>query len=279
MILILKFIINIIFFIDDENSKLNTLTLLSPYTVLDKTLFPCIDDYLEDLEICEKNHNLLYLNLQFKIYKIINIKKLISTNLLILNIGDFDLESFEIIIDYLISYNFSFKSNLKYLTLGLLKSNIDYNKNIHNLLNKLYSIKKQKLYELKVYTNLIIDNEDKYLDLINILKNRWIPSSTIVLNSKSTKTMEQFKDYISNINYIVPAFMDEIKPEEKNKNITIVSYWYLKYIFLRKLKENNYKDNMDNICEKIIYEIFKYLCLERKMSISHQLINDSNFGN
>ena len=91
--------------------------------------------------------------------------------------------------------------------------------------------------------------------------------------------MEQFKDYISNINYIIRDFKDEIKSEERNKNITIVCYWYLKYIFLRKLKENNYKDNIDNICEKIIYEIFKYLCLERKMRISHQLINDSNFGN
>ena len=279
MILILKFIINIIFFIDDENSKLNTLTLLSPYTVLDKTLFPCIDDYLEDLEISEKNHNLLYLNLQLKIYKIVNIKKLISTNLIILNIGDFDLESFEIIIDYLISYNFSFKSNLKYLTLGLLKSIIDYNKNIHNLLNKLYSIKKQQLYELNVYTNLIINNEEKYLDLINILKNRWIPLSTIVLNDISTKTLEKFKDYINNINYIVPVFIDEIKSDERKKNITMICYWYLKYIFFRKLRENNYKDNMNNICDKNIYEIFKFLCYERKMSISHQLNNDSNFGN
>ena len=277
MILILKFIINIIFFLDDENSKINTLTLLSPYTVLDKDLFPSIDDYLEELEISKRNQNLLYLNIQLKIYKIINIKKLISTNLIILNIGDFDLESFEIITNYLISYKFTFKSNLKYLTIGLLKSIIDYNKNIHNLLNKLYSIKRQQLYELNIYTNLIIENEEKYLDLINILNNRWIPSSTIGLNNISKKTLEQFKNYINNINYIIPIFIDEIKSDEKNKNNSVNCYWYLKYLFFRKLRENNYKDNLDNLCEKNIYEIFKFLCYERKMSISHKLNNESNF--
>ena len=277
MILILKFIINIIFFIDDKNLKINTLTLLSPYTVLDKDLFPSIDDYLEELEISENNQNLLSLNIQFQIYKIVNIKKLISKNLIILNIGDFDLKSFEIVTKYLISYQFTFKSNLKYLTIGLLKSIIDYNKNIHYLLNKIYSIKRQQLYELNIYTNLIIENQEKYLDLINILNNRWVPSTTLVLNNKSTKTLEQYQNYINNINYIIPIFIDEIKSDEKNKNNAVNCYWYLKHLFFRKLRENNYKDNYDNICEKIIYEIFKCLCYERKMTISHQLNNESNF--
>ena len=131
MILILKFILNIIFLLDDENYKLNTLTLLSPYTILDKDTFPSIDDYLEELEIYEKNKILLNLNLRLKIYKIINIKNIISTNLVMLNIGDFDLISFEAIINYLISYKFAYNSNLKYLTIGLLKSIVDYNKKIH----------------------------------------------------------------------------------------------------------------------------------------------------
>ena len=98
---ILKFIINIIFLLDEDNSKLNSLTLLSPNTILNKTLFPSIDDYFEDLEIYEKNKSLHTLHLHLKIYKIINIKKIISPNLLILSIGDFDLISFKTIVYYL----------------------------------------------------------------------------------------------------------------------------------------------------------------------------------
>lgn len=71
---ILKFIINIIFLLDEDNSKLNSLTLLSPNTILHKALFPSIDDYFEDLEIYEKNKSLHTLHLHLKMYEIINIK-------------------------------------------------------------------------------------------------------------------------------------------------------------------------------------------------------------
>ena len=277
MILILKFIINILFLIDEENSKINTLTLLSPYTILDKASFPCIDDYLDDIEIYEKNQSLLYLNLQLKIYKIVNIKKLISTNLLILNIGDFDLTSFEILINYLTSYKFSLKSNLKCLTLGLLKSIIDYNNDINILFNRLYSIKIQHLFEVNIYTNLIIDSNEKYLDLISTLNYHWITSSTIILNNISSKIFEQYKDYINNINYLNPFFIDDIKLNDKNKNNISICYLYLKYFLTKKYKESHQlKDKFNHLCDKIIYGIFKYLCYERKMIISHSLKVDSN---
>ena len=276
MILILKFIINIIFLIDEDDSKINTLTLLSPYSVLDKTFFPSIDEYLEDLEILEKNENLLNLNLRLKMYRIVNIKKLISKNLLILNIGDFDLFSFEILINYLISYKFSSISKLKYLTIGLIKSIIDYNKKIQELFNKIFSIKILQLYELNLYTNIIIDSTEKYSNLINILKNRWIASSTIILNDISFKTLENNKDLINNIRYIIPIFKEEIK-SDNSKNSSIICYWFLKYLFFQKFKENNYKENFNKTFDKIIYDIFKYLCYERKMTIIHQLNKDSNF--
>ena len=276
MILILKFIINIIFLLDEEDSKLNTLTLLSPYSVLDKSFFPSIDIYLEDLEIYEKNENLLHLNLRLKMYKIVNIKKIISTNLLILNIGDFDLFSFEALINYLISYKFSLKSKLKYLTIGLLKSIIDYNQKIRELFNKLFSIKILQLYELNLYTNIIIDNKEKYSDLINILNNRWVSSSTIILNDISLKTLEDNKNLRNNLKYIIPIFKEEIKSDD-SKNSSIICYYFLKYLFFNKFKENNYKENFNNTLDKIAYGIFKYLCYERKMTILHQLNKDINF--
>ena len=78
MILILKFIINILFLIDDNNHSLNFLSIFSPNTALDKDLCPCIDDYLEEFDTYENNTTLIELNLKFSIYKMTNINKLVS---------------------------------------------------------------------------------------------------------------------------------------------------------------------------------------------------------
>ena len=78
----------------------------------------------------------------------------------------FDLISFKTIVYYLTSYNFSCNSNLKYLTLGLLKSITDYNDDLILLLQKLYSIKIQHIIELNIYTNIIINSKEQYEELI-----------------------------------------------------------------------------------------------------------------
>lgn len=280
---ILKFIINIIFLLDEDNSKLNSLTLLSPNTVLDKALFPSIDDYFEDLEIYEKNKSLHTLNLHLKMYKIINIKKIISPNLLILSIGDFDLISFKIIVYYLTSYNFSCSSNLKYLSLGLLKSITEYNNDIILLLKKLYSIKIQHIIELNIYTNIIIDSKEQYEELIGVLKYSWVSSSNILLNNLSEKIYSKNKIIKNNVNYLVPFFIKDIISNNEKKDGINICYWYLIHLFNNKQKEKEDKNNNQNtnyniyhISNKIIYGIFRYLCCERKMIISHQLKNDLN---
>lgn len=280
---ILKFIINIIFLLDEDNSKLNSLTLLSPNTILHKALFPSIDDYFEDLEIYEKNKSLHTLHLHLKMYEIINIKKIISPNLLILSIGDFDLISFKTIVYYLTSYNFSCNSNLKYLTLGLLKSITDYNDIFILLLKKLYSIKIQHIIELNIYTNIIIDSKEQYEELIDVLKYNWISSSIIILNNSSEKIYSKNKIIKNNINYLVPFFIKDIISNNQKKDGINICYWYLINLFSNKLKgnvdKNNNKYTKYNIyhtSNKIIYGIFRYLCCERKMIISHQLKNDLN---
>ena len=106
MILFLKFVINILILLDDENFALNVLSLYSPNVILDKDICPCLDEYLDEFDTNKKNKTLLEFNLNVQIYKIINIKKLVSTNLIILNIGDFDLISFGIFINYITSYKF-----------------------------------------------------------------------------------------------------------------------------------------------------------------------------
>lgn len=277
---ILKFVINIIFLLDEDNSKINSLTLLSPNTILNKALFPSIDDYFEDLEIYEKNKSLHTLHIHLKMYKIINIKKIISQNLLILSIGDFDLISFKMIVYYLTSYNFSCNSNLKYLTIGLLKSITDYKGDIILLLKKLFSIKIQHIIELNIFTNIIIDSKEKYTELIEMLKYNWVSSSTIILNNLSEEIFSKNKMIKNNINYLVPFFIKDIISNNQKKDGINICYWYLMNILSNKLRgkvdKKNNKYDIGYMSNKMIYGIFRYLCCERKMIISHQLKNDLN---
>ena len=262
MLLILKFIINTLTLIDDDNCGLNILSIFSPNTILDKDKCPFLDDYFEEFEIYQKNNSLIEFNLQVQIYKIINIKKLVSSNIIILNIGDFDLISFEIFIDYIISYKFSSNSNLKQLSIGLLKSIINFNQNINLLISKLYSIKILSLLELNLSSNLLIESPKDYEQLISNLKYNWISSSKIILNEKSKKVIESNITLRKDIKYLEQNFIPGINREYKTTNIS-ECYWLMKFLFVNKL--NVMKKSVD----KIIYGIFRYLNYEIKMKIIH----------
>ena len=263
MLLILKFIINILTLIDDDNCGLNILSIFSPDTILDKDKCPFLDDYFEEFEIYQKNNSLIEFNLQVQIYKIINIKKLVSSNIIILNIGDFDLISFEIFIDYIISYKFSSNSNLKQLSIGLLKSIINYNQKINLLLSKLYSIKISSLLELNLSSNLLIKSPKDYEELISNLKYNWISSSQIILNEKSKKIIESNINLRNNIKYLEQNFIPGVINREYKPNNINEYYWLLKFLFVNKLKV------MKNYVDKIIYGIFRYLNYEIAMKITH----------
>ena len=273
MILILKFIMNVLFLIDDENNGFYNLTIFSPNTVFDKDFFPCIEDYLNEFETSQKNNNLIELNLQLKFYKIINIKKLVSTNLIILNIGDFDIISLESFINYITSYKFSFNSNLKSISLGLVKSIFEYDSKIKYIFIKLFSIKIQSLIQLNLISNIIIKTKEDYFDLISKLKYNWISCSNIILNKESNNIIQINKVYKNKVNYISPNLDEDIISNNSKYNKMIICYWYLRSIFLKKIKEYKKIDDIQNknidIPNKICYGIFRYLNNERNMNITH----------
>ena len=265
MLLILKFIINILFLLDSDNYGLYILTLFAPNVALDKDICPCIEDYLDEFETYQKNESLIELNLKVQIYKIVNIKKLISTKLIILNIGDLDLLSFGLLINYLISYKFTSKSNLKKLTIGLLKTIFYFTPIINALISKLYSIKISSLLELNLITNIMIDTKNDYCNLISNLKFHWIPRSNLVLNEVSNNIIEANEEYKNNIKYLELNFLNEIIVNNGHKtNKSIECYWIFKFLFVNRLKLIKIE------ADKIIYGIFKYLDYETNMIITHK---------
>ena len=270
MMVILKFLLNIFIYLNESICKINELTLLSPTTVFDGRLLFNIDKIFEEMD-CNINNMYLYeLNIQFSIYKIPHITNIISRNLLILNIGDLDIDTFESLVGYFHSYKFANTSLLRKINIKLLNS-IEYlNPKIKIILRSLFSVKLRNLKKLSLLTNIIIKNEKECSYIIKILKDNWISSYTLIFNESS---QEFFKNHINNsrITYLVPHNLENemIGPEKNNnKNISTnpddLVYWHLKYLFNNRYyyASRNFKAH-----KYYIYNILKYLYFIRKVKI------------
>jgi hypothetical protein len=229
-----------------------------------------IDKIFEEMD-CNINNMYLYeLNIQFSIYKIPHITNIISRNLLILNIGNLDIDTFESLVGYFHSYKFANTSLLRKINVKLLNV-IEYlNPKIKIILRSLFSVKLRNLKKLSLLTNIIIKNEKECSYIIKILKDNWISSYTLIFNESS---QEFFKTHINNsrITYLVPHNLENemIGPEKNNnKNISTnpddLVYWHLKYLFNNRYyyASRNFKAH-----KYYIYNILKYLYFIRKVKI------------
>ena len=282
---IFKFILNIIFLIDNKEikniNKIKKLTLLSPYTIFDNRIENNIDLILKDILIYKNCKVLEELNIQFKFYNMSYLKNLISPNLTILRIGDLDLISFDKLVNYLTSYNFSSKSALTNLNLKLLSIITSFNTEIKNILRKLFDIKIKCLLELKLYTNIIIENKANCAYLIKILNNNWIPSYTITFN-ENEKTQELIhyffgkevffiaSDLIGSIIYKTNEEKEKCKSQnQKSKRDESEDiFWMLNYIF-----KCNYLEHSLSFFEikNLIFTITKYLYSTSNVKLSHKI--------
>ena len=254
---IIKFILNILLFIDNYNCHINKLTILASSIILDQRTFLGNSETFSDLDISKGGNDLKELNLQIQLYNIVNIKNLISTKLIILRIGDLDIVSFKSMVKYLTSYKFASESNLETLSIRLNNSLLYFTVKLKIILRELFYLKISKLSELNLYTNLIIKKEFDYLFLINILKDNWIPSYTITFNSKSFDIINKHQTFMNNISYYVS--------NDENK-----AFWFLKYLF--NVKYGNSLINFFNI-KSYINGIMKYLFKTKAIKINHSLEN------
>ena len=275
---ILKFILNILFLIDNNKCKLQKLTILSPSIVIDNKILTGVNNIISDININQNNKILNELNIQIQFYEVINIKNLISTRLTKLNIGDLDLITFKNLVEYLISYKFCGKSILENLGIGLNKTITKFNIDLKLLLRILFNIKLPNLIQLNLYTNIIID-EKNYNFLINILKDNWISSYTLTFNPKSNEIINKYTNMENEIKFFVSQklskklFNNDEKTKTFNNNNDMI-YWYLKYLF-----NNKYYNSSSNFISKknCVSSILKYLYLEKNIKVIHNL-EDSELG-
>ena len=268
---ILKFILNILFLLDNYKCKLRKLTILAPSIVIDNKILTGVNNIVSDININKNNKILNELNIQMQFYQIIDIKNLISQRIIKLNIGDLDLITFKFLIKYLISYKFCSKSILENLGIGLNKTITNLSTEIKIILRELFYIKLSNLLELNIYTNIII-NESKYNYILDIIKDNWISSITITFNSESNDVLNNCKNLRENIKFLVPPKLTKkifnIKNIQENNDVI---YWYLKYLFEYKYYNSSSNFTSKKLC---INSILKYLYKENIVKIKHSLVDD-----
>ena len=207
-----------------------------------------------------------------------HIKTIISTNLMILRLGDLDLETFSYLVDYLTSYEFSSKSSLQFLDIKLMNKITEFNVKIKFLLQKLFYIKIKNLLELKLFSNIIIKDTFNYLHLIKLLTYNWIPSYVITLNKISL--LKKIDYYMKNIPFLIFPTIEkncsnifEIINENAiiNKTDCIKDnelFWMLKYIFYCKYSEYNLNFFEVKI---LIFNISQFLYPIANAKLSHDI--------
>jgi len=280
MIIILKFLINILIYLNDPKCVINELTLLSPSTIFDGGMMENLDNIFKEMDCYKNNAYLIELNLQFILYKMPHITNVITYNLLILRIGNLDLITFESLINYLNLYNFARYSLLKQLGIKLI-NNIHYlTPKLKILFRNLFSIKLKNFKILDLYTNIIIRNKKECEYLTKILSDNWISYYTLIFNEKSQKL---FKENVNNkkITFLIPHNLEnELIGTDKNNNKNISTnphdtvYWYLKYLFNNKYY---YTSRNFNAHKYYIYNILKYLYFEKKITIFYDINSSETF--
>ena len=278
---IFKLMLNIIILIDNKElkniNKIKKLTLLSPYTKFDNRIGNNIDIIFKDIQIYKNCNVLKELNLQLQFYNVNYIKNIISPNLTKLSIGDLDYFSFNKIVNYLTSYNFSIKSSLIHLSIKLLNKIVYFDTEMKNAFNKLFNIKIKNLLELELYSNIIIKNKINYSYLIKMLSNNWIPSYKIILNENEVTNKIINDNNNKKIYFLVSKSIENIvkKNEQKDssnksdiKNDENEVFWILKYLF--NCKYSNQSLTFFEI-KYLIFTILKYLYLTFNVKISYQI--------
>ena len=289
LLLIIKFIINMIIYIyrKENNNPIEKVILLCPKIILNKDYYPFIDNIFSRID---KNNvsNMKELSFQFQLYKMINIKNIINESLLILNIGNCDIITFESLVNYLTSYKFSINSNLTKISLGLIKSIRNMNRELYSLLYQMFNIKIKNLLELNIFSNIKINNEKEYFAFLNIFNNNWIGKSTFILNENSEEIInkEECNEKRNNIKYLIPFSGENecLDQQEKKKMMNIRKndeiinddiFWILKYIFIIRFSCKEIIKNNQSLAKFLTNNILSYIHFTKNMDIQHY-INSPN---
>ena len=264
--ILMKFFLDLFIFIDSSMNNIKTLTLNSENFVFDSRKYPILDDFCDKLNFyLKKDHKLTSLTFQVKFYNIRKIYRFIPYNLSYLSIGSFDYETFNCLIDYLTSSDYSLRAKLIKLKISLNNSVVDINKNkIYETITRLFAEYPKGLTEISLYTSLIISYEQLYNLLIKTNYNT-LPHIFIQFSSKSFSKDKEFENKfeydLNNIDKAVCIKVDsfiDLYSIQRNKSITSL---------LINLMIHLGEKNKDIMQYNIYTNIEKFLCNKEKKKV------------
>ena len=262
--ILMKFFLDIFIFIDNTLNNIKTLSINAENFIFDNRKNPILNDFFGKLTFyLNKENKLTNLTFQVKFYNISNIYRLIPYNLTYLSLGSFDYETFNSLVNYMTSGDFSKRSKLSKLKINLNNSVFQIHK-VYNNIVKLYTEYPKALTEISMYSFLNIS----YNQLINLLmKTNYNTLNNIFMqfNKKSIlkdkKLEEKLECDITNVDRDVCIKTDNlveiynIKRNKKNTNKIINCLMGLSRKNKGILKYNIYT------------KIEKYLCLKERKNV------------
>ena len=281
LMVILKFILNILFYVDNQKSLVKKLAIIAPKSKIDSRSMLNMENIITTINMDDNNKKLNEFSLQLQFYQINNIKYFISSNLTILKIGEMDIYTLKKLTQYLSSYSFFKKSKMRNLSIGILYFITNFNKEIELILNEIFAIKIKTLLEINIYSNIVIKDQEIFY---KILDNNWICLCNLFLNEKCNniwkrKSAEKNNKIVDKkIMYLLHHELEDeiLTPNEillKNKiKLTPTDCevaFYLRYLLIFKYsKEKKIKLNYYDQ-KNIIFNILKYLYFTKSTKIEY----------
>jgi hypothetical protein len=206
LMVILKFILNIIIAIDNMKLNLSTFNLQTSNFFFDNNKYPFLEDFLDNIYIFLNNEiKISKLTCQMRFINIKNLYRIIPYHVTQLSLGELDLKTFIFLTKYLTSSNFSVHSKLGKLKINLSNTllNID---ECYEYLIRLLDEYPKGLKEIGINTHLKIKKEQidfllKKIDY-NTIENIFLNFDKMSLEDAGFKTIKKDIYFINNDNII-----------------------------------------------------------------------------
>jgi len=263
---LMKFFLDLFILIDSPLSNIKILTLNSRNFVFDSRKYPILNDFCDKLHFyLRKDHKLTNLTFIVRFYRIRNIYRFIPYNLTQLSIGPLDYETFNCLVDYLTSADFSIRTKLNKLTIYLNNTLVYINKDkIYEIIIRLLTEYPKGLTEISLYTFFIIS----YIQLNSLLlKTNYntLPNIFMQFSSKSILKDKKLEETL------------ECDLTNADKKICIKSDNFIDLYTVKRNKKNTNDiiNLMTHLSEKnkeimqynIYTNIEKFLCPKEKKKI------------
>ena len=202
----MKFLLNLLIYIDSAKNNFNTLSVQAEYFIFDSRRHTILNNFFDKLCLSSSPDNkITRLTYQVTFYKIINIHKLIPYNVENLSLGSFDFDTFKNFVNYITSNDFYSHSSLNKLQINLNNSVVDFDECRPYLIRMLTYYPKD-MKEINIYTHFII-SYDKLKCLL--LKTNYNTLENIFLKFER-KSLEDngYKEKYENNSFKSGEFVD-----------------------------------------------------------------------